>query len=67
MTKYVVKRTGELLFPHLGHDQRKRRMTIILVVAMISLSSAGALAAWMTAADTSVHVSLLPGVSLWQK
>jgi hypothetical protein len=67
MTKYVVKRTGELLFPHLGRDQRKRRMTIILVVAMISLSSAGALAAWMATAGTGAHISLLPIGSLWQK
>jgi len=67
MTEYFVKRTGKLLFPHLPRDQRKRRMIIILVVAMISLSSAGTLAAWMATAGTSAHIGLLPNLFLEQK
>jgi hypothetical protein len=67
MTEYFVKRTGKLLFPHLARDQRKRRMFIILVVAVISLSSAGTLAAWMAAAGIIGHGGLFPNVPLWPK
>ena len=68
MTEYFVKHTSKLLFPHLARDQRKRRMFVILVVTMTTLSTAGALAAWMasTGFDVSRIVSI-QGLSLWQK
>ncbi|MGB7768019.1 MAG: hypothetical protein WBN22_04095 [Verrucomicrobiia bacterium] len=50
MTKYCLKRTGKLLFPHLARDQRKRQMRVILLVALTTLSSSGGMSAWMAAA-----------------
>jgi hypothetical protein len=47
MTHYLVRRTGKLLFPHLARDQRKQKMTLILLVLGTSLSVAYILAKWM--------------------
>jgi hypothetical protein len=47
MTGYILYRTGKLLFPHLARDQRKQKMTIILLVLGTSLSVAYILAKWM--------------------
>jgi hypothetical protein len=47
MTGYLVKRTGKLLFPHLARDQRKQKMTTILLVLGISLSIAYVMAMLM--------------------
>ena len=47
MTGSIVKRTGRLLFPHLARDQRKRQITIILLVLATSLLTAGLLVAWI--------------------
>ena len=66
MTEYFVKHTSKLFFPHLARDQRKRRLSIILLVSTASLFSAGVLALWM--ALTGIDVSrfhLLPDLSLW--
>ena len=41
MTEYFSKRLGKLLFPHLARDQRKNRMSIIVLVLMVSLVVAG--------------------------
>ena len=48
MTKYLVNRTGKLLFPHLARDQRKHQMLIILLVLATSFSAACSLVMWMT-------------------
>ncbi|MGA2180867.1 MAG: hypothetical protein ABSH15_14970 [Verrucomicrobiota bacterium] len=48
MTKYLVNRTGKLLFPHLARDQRKHQMFIILLVLATSFSAACSLVMWMT-------------------
>ncbi|MGA2788194.1 MAG: hypothetical protein ABSF60_11770 [Verrucomicrobiota bacterium] len=47
MTGYLVRRTGKLLFPHLARDQRKQKMTIILLVLGTSLSVAYVMAMLM--------------------
>jgi len=47
MTEYLMKHTGKLLFPHLARDQRKQKMTIILLVLGTSLSVAYVMAMLM--------------------
>jgi len=37
MTHYLVRRMGKLLFPHLPRDQRKQKMSTILLVLGTSL------------------------------
>jgi hypothetical protein len=54
MTEYLVKHGSKLLFPHLARDQRKRRLSIILLVSMASLVSAGVLALWMALNGTDI-------------
>ena len=48
MTEYIVRHTGKVLFPHLARDQRKRLMTVIVLVLATSFASAGGLVMWMT-------------------
>ena len=48
MTKFIVRRTGKLLFPHLARDQRKNMMLTIMLVLVASFSAAGSLIVWMT-------------------
>jgi hypothetical protein len=43
MTEYLVKRTGKLLFPHLARDQRKHRLSIIMLVLLTSVFGDGTL------------------------
>ena len=63
MTKYVVRNTGKLLFPHLARDQRKRRMQIILLVLVVCLFSIGGLSVWMMSAGVSAgHIFMMPDV-----
>ncbi|HLZ55076.1 MAG TPA: hypothetical protein VKS19_11400 [Verrucomicrobiae bacterium] len=66
MTEYFVKHGSKLLFPHLARDQRKRRLSIILLVLGASLFSAGVLAFWMalTGFDASRMLSFRD-LSLW--
>jgi hypothetical protein len=47
MTEYILNRTGKLLFPHLARDQRKHKMSIILLVLGTSLTTAYLLVTWM--------------------
>jgi hypothetical protein len=47
MSDYLVRRMGKLLFPHLARDQRKNKMSVILLVLGTSLSVACILAMWM--------------------
>ena len=64
MTKYLVKRTGKLLFPHLARDQRKRRMSLILLIATICLFSNGILTIWMMKSHINVsHVAMSSDIS----
>ena len=43
MTKYFVKHAGKILFPHLAPDQRKQRVSIIMLVVLTSVAGNGAL------------------------
>jgi len=47
MTKYLERRVGKLLFPRLARDQRKQRMSIIMLVLLTSVVGNGALAMYM--------------------
>jgi hypothetical protein len=47
MTDYLVRRMGKLLFPHLARDQRKHKMSVILLVLGTSLCTAYVLAMLM--------------------
>jgi len=44
---YIMYRTGKLLFPHLARDQRKHRMSIIMLVLVTSLFTTYMLVSWM--------------------
>ena len=55
MTKYLVNRTGKLLFPHLARDQRKHQMFIILLVLATSFSAACSLVMWMTSGRNTTN------------
>ena len=51
MTHYINRRVGKLLFPHLARDQRSHLLSIILLVLLTSLFTAGSLVMlvmWMT-------------------
>jgi hypothetical protein len=47
MTRYINRRVGKLLFPHLARDQRDHQMSVILLVLGTSLFIAGSIAMWM--------------------
>jgi hypothetical protein len=40
-------RTGKLLFPHLARDQRKHRMSILMLILATSLFTIYMLVSWM--------------------
>ena len=66
MTEYLVKHGSKLLFPHLARDQRKRRMSIILLVTVSGLFSAGVLALWMALTGTDIsRTHLFHDLFLW--
>jgi hypothetical protein len=47
MTKYFVRQAGKMLFPHLAYDQRKQRLSNIMLVFLTSVVGNGVLVVLM--------------------
>jgi len=43
MTEYILNRTGKFLFPNLPRDQRKQRLSIIMLILLTSVFGNGTL------------------------